>query len=45
MTWLKRRIKELALIRRGPDARYTALPLVKAAILVIAWYTQKVTVI
>ena len=33
-TWLKQRIKELGLIRRGPNAPYTLLPIVNAAILV-----------
>lgn len=32
MTWLKQRIKELGLFRRGPDVQYTALSCVKAAI-------------
>ena len=35
LTWLKRKLKELGLHRRGPHARYSPLALVKAAIKVM----------
>ena len=45
MSWLKKKLKQLGLYRRGTNMQYSPLPVVKAAVKVIARLEQILIII